>query len=76
MVLENGLQDIREFINEENAEIKRKYTYSSMLVTLNDHAMQIQRALDEEKDEYDVILQSCLNAKSRIVQTQVLHQVT
>jgi hypothetical protein len=72
MILEKGLQDIREFINEENAEIKKKYTYTSMLVALNDHTIQIQRALEEVRDEYNVILQSCLNAKTGITQPQVL----
>jgi hypothetical protein len=67
MVLQKGLQDIREFINEENGEIKKKYTYTSMLVILNDHAVQIQRALEEVKDEYDVIIQSCLSAKGGII---------
>ncbi|PNF34241.1 hypothetical protein B7P43_G17488 [Cryptotermes secundus] len=72
MILEKGLRDIRKFINEENGELKEKYTYTSMLVTLNDHAIQIQRALEEVKNEYDVILQSCLNARSGIIQPQVL----
>jgi hypothetical protein len=53
-VLEKGLRDIKEFINKENGEIKQKYTYTSMLVALNDHAIQIQRALEEVKDEYDI----------------------
>jgi hypothetical protein len=43
-----------------------------MLVALNDHAVQIQRALEEVKDEYDILLQSCLSAKSGIIQPQVL----
>jgi hypothetical protein len=72
LILEKGLQDIKKFINKENGEIKRQYTYTSMLVILNDHAIQIQRALEEVKDEYNIIIQSCLNAKSGIIQPQVL----
>jgi hypothetical protein len=30
------------------------------------------RALDEVKDEYEIIIQSCLSAKSGIIQPQVL----
>jgi hypothetical protein len=41
LILEKGLQDFKNFVNEEN-EIKRKYTYTSMLVMLNDHAIQLQ----------------------------------
>jgi hypothetical protein len=72
MVLEKGLQDIREFINEENGELKKRYSYTSMLVALNDQAIQIQRTLEEVRNEYDVILQSCLSAKGGIIQPQVL----
>jgi hypothetical protein len=50
----------------------KKDAYISMLVALNDHPVQIQRALDEVKDEYDILLQSCLSAKGRIIQPQAL----
>jgi hypothetical protein len=43
-------------------KLKRKYTYTSMLVKLNDHAIQIQLVLEEVKDKYNVILQSCFIA--------------
>jgi hypothetical protein len=72
MALRKGLQDIREFINEENGEIKKKYTYPSMLVMLNDHAIQMQRALEEVRAEQNVIIQSCLSAKGGIIQSQML----
>jgi hypothetical protein len=72
MILEKGLQDIKNFINEENGELKRKYTYTSMLMVLNDHAIQLQRALEEVKDEYDIIIQSCLSAKTGVLQPRVL----
>jgi hypothetical protein len=63
---------IKEFINEDNGEIMKKDAYTSMLVALNDHPVQIQRALDEVKDEYGIILQSCLSDKGGIIQSQVL----
>jgi hypothetical protein len=72
LILEKGLQDIENFVNEENGEIKRKYAYTSMLVMLKDHAIQLQRALEEVKDEYNTIIQSCLSAKGGIIQPQVL----
>jgi hypothetical protein len=39
LVLEKGLDEIKKFINHENGEIKQKYTYTAMLVALNDHAI-------------------------------------
>jgi hypothetical protein len=61
LILEKGLQDIKKFVNEENGEIQQKHTYTSMLVMLNDHATELQRALE-----------SCLSAKGGIIQPQVL----
>jgi hypothetical protein len=39
---------------------------------LNNHAIEIDRALEEVKDEYDIIIKSCLNARVGIIQPQVL----
>lgn len=50
LILETGLRDIINFVNEENGEIKQKYTYTSMLVMLNEHANQLQRALEVRGD--------------------------
>jgi hypothetical protein len=58
--LETGLTEIKKFINEENGEIREKFTYTAMLVTLNNHAVQIHRVLKEVKDEYSILIQACL----------------
>jgi hypothetical protein len=71
-ILQKGLNDVKEFINHENGEIKEKYTYTAMLVALNDQTIQIQRALEEVKDEYDILIQSSLYARQGILQPQVL----
>jgi hypothetical protein len=70
--LDKGLTEIKKFINNENGEIREKYTYTAILVALNDHAIQVQRALEEVKGECSILIQSCLNAKQGIMQPQVL----
>jgi hypothetical protein len=45
LILEMGLRDVMEFIKERNGEINQKYMCTLILVSLNDHAVQIQRAL-------------------------------
>jgi hypothetical protein len=50
LVLEKGCDEIKKFINHENGEIKQKYTYTATMVALKDHAIQIQRALEEVKN--------------------------
>jgi hypothetical protein len=51
LVLEEGLDEVKKLINHENGEIKQKYTHTAILIALNDHAIQIQRALEEVKNE-------------------------
>jgi hypothetical protein len=75
MILEKGLQEITKFINKGNGEIREKYAHTAMLVALNDHAIQIERALKELKDEYDILIQSCLSATQGIMQPQVLSPI-
>jgi hypothetical protein len=75
LILEKGLKEIKEFINKENGEIRENHSYTAMLVALNDHAIQIQRALEEVKDEYNILIQSCLSAKQGIMQPQVLSPI-
>jgi hypothetical protein len=72
LILEKGLDEIKKFINHENGEIRQKYSYTAMLVALNEHAIQIQRALGEIKNEYDILIQSCMNAHEGVMQRQIL----
>jgi hypothetical protein len=71
-VLAKGLELISDYVNKENGEIKQKYTYTTLLVTLNEHAIQLERALMEVREEYDVIIQAVLNAQKGIIQPHIL----
>lgn len=61
-VLAKGLTTVNNQVDKESGEIKQKYTYTSLLVALNKHAIQIESALTEVREEYDVIIQAVLNA--------------
>jgi hypothetical protein len=70
-VLAKGLEAISNHVDRENGEIKEKYTYTSFLVVLNEHAIQIERAFTEVREEYDVILKAVLNAQKGIIQPHI-----
>jgi hypothetical protein len=74
-VLAKGLELISDYVNKENGEIKQKYTYTTLLFTLNEHAIQLERALMEVREEYDVIIQAVLNAQKGIIQPHILSPV-
>jgi hypothetical protein len=38
-ILSKGLEDMAKHINEQNGEVKRMITASSMLLSVNEHAM-------------------------------------
>jgi hypothetical protein len=72
LIIGRGLRDIEKFINDQNGEISQKYEHTSMLISLNNHAIQIQTALEEVRNEYDVIMQSCLRAEKEVLQPQII----
>jgi hypothetical protein len=48
------------------------YSVTAMLVALIECAIQIQWALVEVKNEYDVLMPSCMNARNGVMQPQTL----
>lgn len=51
-ILEKGLLEIKKHIMEEEGKLNMQLGYTSMLITLHDHALQLDRAIEELKDQY------------------------
>jgi hypothetical protein len=53
-------------VNERDGEIREMFTGASMLLTVNDHNMQLERALDECRREYNILIycNPCPNTES------------
>jgi len=51
-ILSKALEDMAKHINKQDGEVKRMFTASSMMLTVNEHLMQLYRAIDECRREY------------------------
>jgi methyl-accepting chemotaxis protein len=50
--LSKGLEEMAKHVNEQDGEIKEMFNAYSLLLTINEHAMQLNRAIDVCRIEY------------------------
>jgi hypothetical protein len=61
-ILTKGLEEMAKHINERDGEIKEMFTGASMLLTVREHSMQLERALDECRRKYNILIDAILNS--------------
>jgi hypothetical protein len=61
-ILSKGLEKMDNHINECNGEVKRMFTATSMLLMVNEHSMQLERAIDECRREYKILVDAIINS--------------
>ena len=59
-------------VNEHDGEIKEMFTGTSMLLTVNEHNMQLERALSECRREYDILIDAIVNSQKGILQPHII----
>jgi hypothetical protein len=68
-ILPKGLEDMANHIHKQDGEVKRIFTASSMMLTVNEHSMQLNRAIDECRREYEILIDAILNSPKRSTST-------
>jgi len=71
-ILSKGLDEMTKHISEHDSEIKEMFSGTSMLLTFNEHNMQLERALDECRIEYDILIDAILNSQKGILQPHII----
>jgi hypothetical protein len=71
-ILSKGMEEIAKHINEQDVEIKKMFTAYSMLLTINEHPMQLNRAIDECQREYKILIDAVLNSQKGVIQPQII----
>ena len=46
-ILSKGLEDMARHISKQDGEVKRIFTASSIMLRVNEHSLQLNRAIDE-----------------------------
>jgi hypothetical protein len=71
-ILSKGMEEIAKHINEQDGEIKKMFIAYSMLLTINEHSMQLNRAIDECRREYKILIDAVLNSQKGVIQPQII----
>jgi len=71
-ILPKGLDETAKHINERDGEIKEMFTGTSMLLTVNDHNMQLERALSECRKECNILIDAIINSQKGILQPHII----
>jgi hypothetical protein len=60
-------------VNEQEGEIKEMFTaYSLLLLTINEHAMQLNVAIDEYRREYEILIDKVIDSQEDVIQQQLI----
>ena len=71
-ILSKGLEEMARHVNVRDGEIKEMFTGTSMLLTVNEHNMQLERAVSECRREYDIIIDAIVNSQKGILQPHIV----
>jgi len=71
-ILSKGLEDMAKHINKQDGEVERVFTASSMMLTVNEHSMQLNRAIDECRRDYEILINAIINSQKGVLQPQII----
>jgi len=60
-----------KLINEQDGEVKRMFTASSIMLTVNEHSMQLNRAIDERRREYEILIDAIMNTQKGVLKLKL-----
>jgi hypothetical protein len=70
-ILSKGLEGMAKLVNESDDEINDMLTATSMLLAINEHIMQFERAISECKREYNLLIDAIMNSQKGILQQHI-----
>ena len=70
--LAKGLEEMAKHVNEQDGEIKEMFTAYSLLLTINEHVMQLNRAIDKCRKEYEILIDVVVNSQKDVIQPQLV----
>jgi hypothetical protein len=71
--LSQGFEDMAKHINKQDGEVKRMFTASSMMLTVNEHSIQLNRATDECRRECEILIEAVMNYQKGYFNHKLLH---
>jgi len=71
-ILSEGLDEMAKHISAHDSGTEEMFTETSMLRAVNEHNMQLERALGECTREYNILMDAILNSQKLILQPHVI----
>jgi hypothetical protein len=59
-------------IYEQDGEVKIMFTASSMMLTVNEHSVQLNKTIDEYRSEYEILNDVIMNLQKGVLQPQII----
>jgi len=66
--LSKGMEEMAKHISEQDGEFKEMISVYSLLLTINKHSIQLSRAIDECRREYEILIDAVVNSQKGIIQ--------
>ena len=71
-VLENekiskSLEGMVKHVNEQDREAKEMFTAFSLMLAMNEHTMQLNRAIDECRREYEILIDVVIDSQRGVI---------
>ena len=70
--LSKGLEEMAKHVNAQDGEIKEMFTAYLLLLTINEHALQLNRAIDECRREYEILIDAVIDSQRGVIQPQLI----
>jgi hypothetical protein len=70
--LSKGLEEMAKHINVQNEEIKEMFGSYSLILTMHELSMQLNRAVDECRKEYEILIDAVVNSHKGVIQLQLI----
>ena len=71
-ILSKGLEGMVKHVNENDGEMKEIFTALSLMLMINEHAMQLNRAIEECRREYKVLIDAVIDSQKGVIQPQLI----
>jgi prophage DNA circulation protein len=71
-ILSKGLEGMMNHVNEQDGEIKEMFTILSLMLTINEHAVHLNRAIEECRREYQILIDPVIDAQRGVFEPQLI----
>jgi hypothetical protein len=71
-ILSKDLDEMAKHVNERDGEIKEMFTGTSMVLTIKEHTMQLERVISECRKEYNIFIDAIINSQKGVLQPHII----